>query len=535
MYAWYRDAVVCYAYLDDVDLEENRSVTWDAANPEVSNPSLFNRSGQDIPSEWFERAWTLQELLAPKQVHFYDRNWKLIGSRDDLAELLEHITRIPREVLRKKVDLSTLSIAQRMSWAARRQATRVEDEAYSLLGIFNVSVPMLYGEGRRAFTRLQEEIIKHSVDHSIFAWNPPSWSLSAMGIYVHNILASSPADFANCENIVSRSYVAPSSYQLTNLGLEITLFRCEVFNSFQQKEEVAILNCGPRSDPSKFIAVRLESTWSRYPGSRQFSITPLRRAESPKVRTFELSLSQIKTAIHPVSLCLVHNSRSTRTKEIFWIRLKSKHLQLESCFPESVWLHSNDSFNFDGKGGKPASTSSYTEIFLDPDSLAYDRCAAFQLRYRNVCVVFCVFLPRLYPFEGPSVAVKVGEHGEQSLRGLCKVLEHDEGRIPFPFDGGSLSLLTRVSRGKIVKFQPTSRSTLGEKFVVYDVFISCDLLDLLNLGRLRTGWSALTRSIKNTWNSAYLHTHIPMVGTVHVAEMVAWAVLLASHLAATDR
>ncbi|KAI5992016.1 hypothetical protein F5J12DRAFT_461928 [Pisolithus orientalis] len=59
-----------------------------------------------------------------------------------------------------------------MSWAADRKTTRVEDRAYSLMGLFGVNMPMLYGEGEKAFQRLQLEIIRTSSNHSIFAWNP---------------------------------------------------------------------------------------------------------------------------------------------------------------------------------------------------------------------------------------------------------------------------------------------------------------------------------------------------------------------------
>ncbi|KAI6042323.1 heterokaryon incompatibility protein-domain-containing protein [Pisolithus marmoratus] len=157
MYRWYRNAHVCYAYLHDVD--ESDFPTRPA--------NKFSKSN-GWP-EWFARGWTLQELVAPKQLEFFNKDWVCIGNKRRLAPILEDITRIPIEVLRDG-----------LGGAKNLGTTRVEDRAYSLLGLFDVSMPMLYGEGNKAFHRLQLEIIRTSSDHSIFAWNPrtlpSSWS-----------------------------------------------------------------------------------------------------------------------------------------------------------------------------------------------------------------------------------------------------------------------------------------------------------------------------------------------------------------------
>jgi hypothetical protein len=104
-------------------------------------------------SELFERGWTLQELLAPSDVVICDCNWDVLGTRDTLAPTLTGITGIDEEVLRGH-PMSKRSIAQRMAWAAGRSTTRTEDRTYSLLGIFGVYMPVLYGEGDNAFVRL---------------------------------------------------------------------------------------------------------------------------------------------------------------------------------------------------------------------------------------------------------------------------------------------------------------------------------------------------------------------------------------------
>jgi len=126
-------------------------------------------SAQFAKSRWFTRGWTLQELLAPPVVRFYSAHWVFLGSRDVLGSQITDITRIDRDFLQGR-DLRLASIAQRMSWAALRETSRREDIAYCLLGIFDIHMPLLYGEGTKAFIRLQEEIMKSVFDYSLFAW-----------------------------------------------------------------------------------------------------------------------------------------------------------------------------------------------------------------------------------------------------------------------------------------------------------------------------------------------------------------------------
>ena len=127
-------------------------------------------------SRWFRRGWTLQELLGPSRLMFYASDWTRTALREDISGEISAITNIGKEFLCRPptTDVSRLlahaSVAERMSWASQQQTTRDEDIAYSLLGIFGINMPLLYGEGHRAFLRLQEEIIKWSDDQSIFAW-----------------------------------------------------------------------------------------------------------------------------------------------------------------------------------------------------------------------------------------------------------------------------------------------------------------------------------------------------------------------------
>ncbi|KAL8821179.1 MAG: hypothetical protein Q9223_000741 [Gallowayella weberi] len=201
MFRWYKSADVCYTFLSDIDISASDEATIEH---------------QMVKSVWFERGWTLQELLAPENLVFFDQQWRLVGTKKDLSEILMRRTGIGKQALHGR-PLDTYSIAQRMSWASRRVTTRTEDIAYCLLGIFDVNMPILYGEGTRAFLRLQEQIIKRSDDHTIFAW--PIDDREQTGL-----LAESPAAFANCQDIraVTQKKGHPP-FSMTNRGLSCKL------------------------------------------------------------------------------------------------------------------------------------------------------------------------------------------------------------------------------------------------------------------------------------------------------------------------
>jgi hypothetical protein len=152
MFRWYHDAIKCYVYLSDVS---TRSDTNELFSQSLWEPAFRH-------SRWFTRAWTLQELIAPRSVEFFSQEEERLGDKGSLESLLHEITGIPVEVFQGK-PLIELTIEERMQWAAKRTAKRKEDEAYSLLGIFDLHMPLLYGEGREnAFIRLEREIGEHS-------------------------------------------------------------------------------------------------------------------------------------------------------------------------------------------------------------------------------------------------------------------------------------------------------------------------------------------------------------------------------------
>lgn len=182
MFIFYSQADLCIAYLTDVP-----------ANCSAWQEKMYHF----YQSEWFTRGWTLQELLAPSSLHFYDHGFNYIGSKTELCGLVSECTGIAAEYLDGRKRFNDASISSRMSWASRRKTTRLEDEAYCLLGVFGVSIPPCYGEGAAAFYRLQCEILARSDDESIFAWISPE----AKDDEPFGLLAESPRDFMQSQYV----------------------------------------------------------------------------------------------------------------------------------------------------------------------------------------------------------------------------------------------------------------------------------------------------------------------------------------------
>ncbi|KAL5355544.1 ankyrin repeat-containing domain protein [Aspergillus floccosus] len=228
MYRWYQEATVCYAFLEDVPTR------------------LFPQS------RWFTRGWTLQELIAPNTVLFLNRDWEEIGTRDTLQREISECTGIPAEILSGSEDLGALSVAQRMSWASRRQTSRIEDRAYSMLGIFGINMPLIYGEGERAFVRLQEEIIRTSEDYTIFAWKD---SKSYGGL-----LAPSPDAFADSASFVQAyhpAFATKATWAMSNRGLQVML---PFMGIGPGKLGLAALNCTKAGKETQLLAIYLRDT-----------------------------------------------------------------------------------------------------------------------------------------------------------------------------------------------------------------------------------------------------------------------------------
>ncbi|KAK2775654.1 het domain-containing protein [Colletotrichum kahawae] len=200
MFRWYQRSEICFAFLSDVDKRDQ------------------GHGGLRFEdSRWFTRGWTLQELLSPSLVMFYDRTWTAMNTRDALAHLIEDITGIPEDALAERYCLNSWSFADRMSWASKRTTSRKEDMAYCLMGFFQVNMPLLYGEGEKAFVRLQQEIIKEHGDQSLLAWGYNESVLTHSSIF-----APSPA-FMGSAKIGEDNLSSIAPFHLSNKGLEISL------------------------------------------------------------------------------------------------------------------------------------------------------------------------------------------------------------------------------------------------------------------------------------------------------------------------
>ncbi len=201
MFAWYESSTTCFVYLADVDGTNAFEVTSSTLNDSLIDITRMRRSHPGDKtlsgSRWFTRGWTLQELIAPRQVEFYNSKWLQIGTKRSLCKELAQITRV-NEVVLNGASPKYYSVAERMSWASNRTTTRLEDMAYCLLGLFNVNMPLLYGEGERAFQRLQEEIMKVVDDYTIFTWTSPL-TVAPPSFVTTGILAASPRDFEASE------------------------------------------------------------------------------------------------------------------------------------------------------------------------------------------------------------------------------------------------------------------------------------------------------------------------------------------------
>jgi hypothetical protein len=263
MFRWYKEATICYGYLADVPAGTNCN------DPE----------GSFFRSRWFKRGWTLQELLAPETMQFYDMEWNAIGTRDELSSAIEKITRIPRPVLQGWQGLHETSVAQRMSWAANRSTKEREDIAYCLLGLFGVNMSLIYGEGpESAFARLQEEIMKKVRDDSILAWGyqpfpQPEQSVGSSTLSA-GALARSPSDFKNCDKIVSKQQYAGPVHSLELRGgyLSVQLPLHEI-----DGETYAILGCCPDDQPNVCLAVPLRADPSKPSSASEYWFRPKNR------------------------------------------------------------------------------------------------------------------------------------------------------------------------------------------------------------------------------------------------------------------
>jgi ankyrin repeat protein len=276
MYLWYEAADVCYAYLDDVPSKKSF-----------------------LESRWFTRGWTLQELVAPEKVIFFDDEWNPLGSRVELRTSVSQCTGIPTTLLSGTENLDAFSVAQRMSWAARRQTKRIEDRAYCMLGLFDIQMPLIYGEGSTAFVRLQEEIMKISEDHSLFAWRSTD---SRCGC-----LATSPDSFSDSGNIILRSPSVISNEPITTSSRGIHLDIPLVGDPCGGGQGFAVLNCFERGSEDKAIALRVRDL--------EMIMERFERVHSYEFKQVEFNtLNESKTLIRRICIGKSRLGRVQRTR-----------------------------------------------------------------------------------------------------------------------------------------------------------------------------------------------------------------------------
>lgn len=211
MFDWYQNSAVCYVFLTDLDASR-----FDHGTLEDSQLSLL------FGCRWFTRGWTLPELIAPPNLTFYDSNFAKLATRHQAAKRLEAVLGIDESLLVDdrtdlKSQLSRISVARRMSWAANRELTRPEDVAYCLVGIFDVYMSIEYGEGgKNAFFRLQQEINNRFVDHSLLAWTPHPTSQDTI-----DVLADHPLNFAPNRDVVADHPAGSAPKQQMSNGISI--------------------------------------------------------------------------------------------------------------------------------------------------------------------------------------------------------------------------------------------------------------------------------------------------------------------------
>ncbi|KAJ8133551.1 hypothetical protein O1611_g78 [Lasiodiplodia mahajangana] len=248
MFEWYKQSQVCFAYIADL--------------PPVAkgdSPLHWLRQRQ---YRWFTRGWTLQELIAPRMLVFFDNTWNFRGDKSTLFSELSLKTGIDGLVLVESDRyLTKAPVALKMSWASARETTRVEDVAYCLLGIFDINMPLIYGEGVKAFIRLQEEIVKDHNDPTLFSWVSKSERENKSQSF-RGILANSPSEFADCGEIKGFFELGLNpEFSLTNnrLRMEAKLALNE------SKDLILALECmilpvGP--SPPRYLGIYLRKTGS---------------------------------------------------------------------------------------------------------------------------------------------------------------------------------------------------------------------------------------------------------------------------------
>ena len=437
MFNWYKRAEVCFVFLADFDLDVDIT---DSVSSRIAK------------SRWFTRGWCLQELIAPKELRFYDCNWRSVGSKASLIRSISNITGIDSHVLEDPSRLFASSIARRMSWASKRQTTRVEDMAYSLLGIFDVVMPMLYGEGEKAFIRLQEEIIKKSNDLSIFAWKPND----QMNVYV-DMFAQSPALFNGCHDILDAGLggriLSPSQFSISNRGIRFTAADLSVLKAQTSKE-------GPDYVlPLHFSTKRGHASCWKYLllkkigpslyvranafGDQDWSALQLERPWTVEREIY--ILPKVTTDLHPaIEMCHRSSFEGRTTKA------KLTAFSIQGLEPKEAWDTPRSRFLTQDDPSFVGYLKIYPEISTGPKTEFFVVTLSFRRRPGADAEPYvCLVHPDVwvvYDAPGRTLTWMVSSATEKQ-RSANEDLAHDGLELSLPRHKVTISISTRVSRG----------------------------------------------------------------------------------------
>jgi hypothetical protein len=371
MYHWYREAGVCIVYLEDIMKPPRTGYTTAS---EIAKAAFK-------ACRWNTRGWTLQEVVAPAICRFYFQDWTLMGEKVEFLEELSEATGIPTYVLEDQSLVKDVSVAERMSWAAERQSTRLEDVAYSLLGIFDIHMPLLYGEGAKAFLRLQEELLKTTDDYSLFAWCADSTS-SNESTY-RGLLARTPSEFRDCRSTERENVISTFPIGSTPIGLRVQL---EFLPDPQDNSRILALirSCNAMNQR---LAIHLKCL----DGSMQYA-----RVNAGSLVTIDdWPTGQLKT-IYIRQRLSIPPDFTTSEFSCFQVRRRLTNqrippVRLIGIHPRDMWDESAHAFRISDEGPE-----TWAAILLRVQSAAYAHALTFPVAFgfnRTTCHYWCKVIP----------------------------------------------------------------------------------------------------------------------------------------------
>ncbi|KAI5378639.1 hypothetical protein J4E82_002525 [Alternaria postmessia] len=372
MYRWYRDAEVCIVYLGDIP--KPRSGNYTTAS-EIARASLKG-------CRWARRGWTLQELIAPIVCRFYFQDWTLMGEKVEFLEELSDATGIPVRVLDDRNLLSEVSIAERMSWAAHRQSTRIEDVAYCLLGIFDIHMPLLYGEGSKAFIRLQEEILRTTDDYSLFAWCATTSEHSTY----RGLLARHPEEFQHCRSVEHENVVSTFPIGFTPIGLRVQF---EFLPDQDKSRVLAMIRSSNQLNQRLAITLKCLDGGMQYARVDAGALVPIDDWPTGKLHTIYV---RQKPSIPP--------DFTTTEFKSFHIRRRvsnqaTPNVRIISVTPRNAWDETTHELRIPDHV-----TEFWGAVMLRVQSAAYAHSLSFPVAFgfnRSTCHYWCKAIPNFTP------------------------------------------------------------------------------------------------------------------------------------------